>query len=79
VRAWVPLGFIRIEKGKRRYGLDFVASFIVAGFIPNPFDQVRQYFPSIPEIMIALGVWAKGFLLLTILFRIAASVKEEVA
>ena len=52
---------------------------IVAGFIPNPFDQVREYSPTIPEIMIALGVWATGFFVLTILYRIATSVKEEVA
>jgi molybdopterin-containing oxidoreductase family membrane subunit len=52
---------------------------VVAGFIPNMFEQVRQYFPTIPEIMIALGVWATGFFVLTILYRIATSVKEEVA
>jgi molybdopterin-containing oxidoreductase family membrane subunit len=52
---------------------------IVAGFIPNPFDQVREYSPSIPEIMIALGVWATGFFVLTVLYKIATSVKEEVA
>jgi molybdopterin-containing oxidoreductase family membrane subunit len=28
--------------------------------------------------MIALGVWAAGFLVLTILFKIAVSIKEEV-
>ncbi len=52
---------------------------VVAGFIPNPFDQVREYTPSILELMIALGVWATGFFVLTILYKIAASVKEEVA
>jgi Ni/Fe-hydrogenase subunit HybB-like protein len=52
---------------------------IVAGFIPNPLEQVRQYYPTIPEIMIALGVWATGFLVLTVLYKIATSVKEEVA
>jgi Ni/Fe-hydrogenase subunit HybB-like protein len=50
---------------------------VVAGFIPNPFDQVREYTPTIPELMIALGVWATGFFILTILYKIAASVKEE--
>jgi molybdopterin-containing oxidoreductase family membrane subunit len=50
---------------------------IVAGFIPNPLDQIREYAPSIPEIMIALGVWATGFFVLTILYKIAISVKEE--
>ena len=52
---------------------------IVGGFIPNPFDQVRQYLPTIPEVMIALGIWATGFFVLTVLYRIATSVKEEVA
>ena len=33
---------------------------------------------SLPEIMIALGVWAMGFLVLTALFKIAVSVKEEI-
>ncbi len=52
---------------------------IVAGFIPNPFDQIREYVPSIPEIMIALGIYATGLFVLTILYKIAISVKEEVA
>ena len=52
---------------------------IVAGFIPNPFDQVREYAPSIPEIFIALGIWATGAFVLTVLYKIAISVKEEVA
>jgi Ni/Fe-hydrogenase subunit HybB-like protein len=51
---------------------------VVAGFIPNPFDQVREYIPTVPEVMIALGVWATGFFILTVLYKIAVSVKEEV-
>jgi len=52
---------------------------VVAGFIPNPFEHVNEYAPTIPELMIALGVWATGFLVLTVLYKIAVSVKEEVA
>ncbi|MCU0573779.1 MAG: polysulfide reductase NrfD [Syntrophobacteraceae bacterium] len=52
---------------------------VVAGFIPNPFDHVQEYTPTIPELMIALGVWATGLLVLTVLYKIAISVKEEVA
>ncbi len=52
---------------------------VVAGFIPNPFEQVREYSPTIPEIMIAIGVWATGFFVLAVLYKIATSVKEEVA
>jgi molybdopterin-containing oxidoreductase family membrane subunit len=50
---------------------------IIAGFIPNPFDQVREYMPSLPEVLIVAGVWATGFLVLTLLYKIAVSVKEE--
>ena len=35
--------------------------------------------PTVPELMIALGVWATGFLVLTVLYKIATSVKEEIA
>lgn len=52
---------------------------VVAGFIPNAFDQIREYSPTIPELMIALGIWATGVFVLTILYKIAISVKEEVA
>lgn len=52
---------------------------VVAGFIPNPFEHVREYAPTIPELMIALGVWATGFFVLTILYKLALSVKEEAA
>lgn len=52
---------------------------VVGGFIPNPFDRVVEYWPTIPEIMISVGVWSIGFLVITILYKIASSVKEEAA
>jgi Ni/Fe-hydrogenase subunit HybB-like protein len=52
---------------------------VVGGFIPNPFERVVEYWPTLPEIMISVGVWSIGFLVITILYKIAASVKEEVA
>ncbi len=51
---------------------------IAGGFTPSPLHEVSEYIPSLPEIGIALGVWAMGFLVLTALFKIAVSVKEEV-
>jgi molybdopterin-containing oxidoreductase family membrane subunit len=51
---------------------------IAGGFTPNPLHEINEYIPSLPEIMIALGVWAMGFLVLTALFKIAVGVKEEV-
>ena len=50
---------------------------IAGGFTPNPLHHINEYIPSLPEIMIALAVWAMGFLILTVLFKIAVGVKEE--
>ena len=50
---------------------------IAGGFTPSPLHEVNEYIPSLQEIGIALGVWAMGFLVLTVLFKIAVSVKEE--
>lgn len=52
---------------------------VIGGFTPNPFERVTDYWPTIPEVLITIGVWATGFLILTVLFKIAASVKEELA
>jgi molybdopterin-containing oxidoreductase family membrane subunit len=51
---------------------------IAGGFTPSPLHEINEYIPSLPEIGIALGVWAMGFLVLTILYKIAVGVKEEV-
>lgn len=52
---------------------------ISGGFVPNPLHHVVEYVPTIPELIITLGVWATGFFILTILFKIAVTVKEEVS
>jgi len=52
---------------------------VVGGFIPNPFNKIFEYWPTIPEVIISIGVWAIGFFVLTVLFKIAVSVKEEAA
>ncbi len=50
---------------------------VVTGFIPNPLDRVMEYSPTLPEVFITLGVWAMGFLILTVLYKVAISVREE--
>ncbi|MBI5748314.1 MAG: polysulfide reductase NrfD [Nitrospinae bacterium] len=50
---------------------------VVGGFIPNPFEAVTEYSPTMPEVLITLGVWATGLLIITVLYKIAVSVKEE--
>jgi [DsrC]-trisulfide reductase subunit P len=51
---------------------------VVGGFVPNPFEKITEYWPTLPEAMITMAVWAIGFLVLTILYKVAISVKEEV-
>jgi len=50
---------------------------IAGGFTPSPLHHVNEYIPSLPEVVIALAVWATGFLILTALFKMAVGVKEE--
>jgi molybdopterin-containing oxidoreductase family membrane subunit len=52
---------------------------IVAGFVPNMFEGVTEYAPTGPELMISFGVFAVGALVLTLLWRIAISVKKQYA
>jgi Ni/Fe-hydrogenase subunit HybB-like protein len=51
---------------------------VIGGFVPNPFEKITEYWPTLPEALITLAVWSIGFLVLTILYKIAVSVKEEV-
>lgn len=50
---------------------------IVGGFVPNPFERITEYWPTLPEALIALAVWAIGLLVLTVLYKIAVTIKEE--
>ncbi len=53
--------------------------FVVPGFIPSPLGEVSRYSPTIAEIIITKGVWACGLLILTILYKVAVSVKEDIS
>jgi Ni/Fe-hydrogenase subunit HybB-like protein len=61
-------GSIWIDKG---------LGMIVTGFVPNPLGRVVDYWPTFTEVMIGIGVYAVGALLVTIFYRIALAVKEE--
>lgn len=51
---------------------------ISGGFVPNPMHEVNEYAPTMPELGITLGVYAIGALVLTVLYKMAVGVKEEV-
>ena len=58
--------------------LDKGLGLMTGGFVPNPLEKVTEYWPTVPEAIITLGVWAMGFLILTVLYKVAVSIKEEV-
>jgi Ni/Fe-hydrogenase subunit HybB-like protein len=57
--------------------LDKGLGLLVPGFTPSPLGTITQYLPTVPEIFISLMVWAIGFLILTIFYKITIGVKEE--
>jgi molybdopterin-containing oxidoreductase family membrane subunit len=50
---------------------------IVTGFIPSPLGEISGYLPTLPEIMISIGIYGVGFLILTMLLNIAIQVKKD--
>ena len=61
-------GSLWIDKG---FGL------IIGGFVPNMFEGITEYWPTLLETLITLGVWGVGFLLLTVLYKVAIAVRED--
>jgi len=52
---------------------------VVTGFVPNPLGVVTEYWPTFPELMISLGVYGIGVMVITLLYKIALSVRGEVS
>lgn len=50
---------------------------IIGGFVPNTFEGITEYWPTMLETLITLGVWGIGFLLLTVLYKVAIAVRED--
>ena len=49
---------------------------VIGGFVPNMFEGITEYWPTLPESMITAGIWAIGLLVLTVLYKVAVSVRE---
>ncbi len=50
---------------------------VIGGFVPNMMEQVRPYWPTRQESVITLGVWAIGLIILSLLYKVAITVREE--
>ncbi len=60
------------------FWLDKGVGFVIGGFVPTPTDEITEYYPHLNELLITAGVWAVGFFILTILYKIAISVEHEI-
>lgn len=47
---------------------------IIPGFIPSTLHEIVEYTPSLVEWKVTAGIWAFGFLLLTVLLKLIAKV-----
>jgi Ni/Fe-hydrogenase subunit HybB-like protein len=59
---------IWIEKGM---------AMVVTAFVPSPLGQLTEYWPTLPELMISLGVYGIGALLVTVFYRIFAGMAHS--
>jgi molybdopterin-containing oxidoreductase family membrane subunit len=62
------LGFVGIwlEKGM---GL------VIPGFIPTPLGEIFEYAPTLRELAVAMGIWATGFLVFTLLAKASIAIE----
>ena len=49
---------------------------ICGGFVPSTFGEVLEYWPTMPEVLIGLGVYGVGALILTVLYKIVVAERE---
>jgi molybdopterin-containing oxidoreductase family membrane subunit len=49
---------------------------VVTGFVPSTVGKVTEYMPTIVEVMVGLGIWSIGFLIMTVLYKVAVSVRK---
>ena len=57
--------------------IDKGVGLIIGGFVPSPLEEIVGYIPNLNEIMITIGVWSIGILILTLLLKIAITVKMQ--
>ncbi len=60
------------------FWLDKGIGFVLAGFVPTPLHEITEYIPTVNELGITVGVWATGFMVVTLLYKIAIGVEHEV-
>jgi molybdopterin-containing oxidoreductase family membrane subunit len=47
---------------------------VVSGFVPTPLGEIVEYFPTLDEVLICIGVWAFGILIYSWLAHLAVPI-----
>lgn len=68
VAAVCVVASLWIEKGM---------TLVIAGFVPSVLGYVIDYIPTIPELVISLGIYAIGLLLITVFYKVTLSVRHQ--
>lgn len=58
--------------------LDKGLGFVFGGLVVNPLHEITEYYPTLNEILITIGIWATGAFLVTVLYKVAITVDKEV-
>jgi molybdopterin-containing oxidoreductase family membrane subunit len=45
--------------------------FVIPGFVPDPLGEIYAYIPNFIELVVSFGIWAAGFLIFTLLMKVA--------
>ncbi len=44
---------------------------VVSGFVPTPLGEIVEYFPTLEEALICIGIWSFGILIYSWLVHLA--------
>jgi molybdopterin-containing oxidoreductase family membrane subunit len=72
--GWLKIGCVAVVAS---LWIDKGLGMVIAGFVPNPLGKVVHYWPTAPEFMISLAIYAVGALILTGLYKIALEVRGQ--
>lgn len=57
--------------------IDKGLAMVIAGFVPTVLGHVVDYVPTLPELVISLGIYAMGILLVTVFYKMTLSVRHQ--
>jgi len=57
--------------------IDKGLALLIGGFNPTPFETIAPYWPTGKELIVSLMIYALGALVVTVLFKIATDVKQD--